>query len=153
MNNLQDRITSDLKIAMKNRDALRLETLRSIKTAFTNELVQKARTPQDNLSDEEATAVIKRLHKQRQDAGQQFSQAGRDDLATKEKQEAEILAEYLPKQLDDQALTDLVDQVITDLGDDFDQSKIGIVIGQVMKRSSGRADGKRVQKMVASKLR
>ena len=148
---IQQQITTDLKDAMRAKDALRLETIRSIKTAFTNELVAKSRTPQSELTDEEALTVIRRLHKQRLDAAEQFRTAGRNELATKEESEGQILANYLPQQLDDAELESLVENVLAD-NPDADKSKMGIIIGQVMKQVDGRADGKRVSQMVAKKL-
>ena len=141
--NLQQQVTSDLKDAMKNRQALRLETIRSIKTAFTNELVANDRTPQDNLSDEEAMTVIKRLYKQRQDAAEQYTSGGRQDLADKETSESEILAGYLPKQLTDEELDVLVATTLSEKPE-LDVTKSGIAIGQVMKQTDGKADGNRV---------
>jgi len=151
MNSLQQKISDDLKDAMRNREALRLETIRSIKTAFTNELVTLKRTPQDELEDNEALTVIKRLHKQRIEASDQFKAAGRDDLADKEAAEAEILATYLPQQMSDSELEALVTETLSEL-DITDKSKMGIAIGAVVKKADGKADGKRVQAEIVKQL-
>ena len=151
MNTLQTQISTDLKDAMRNREALRLETIRSIKTAFTNELVKLDRTPQDELSDEEAMAVIKRLHKQRLEAAEQYTAGERPDLADKETAEAEVLAAYLPEQMSDQDLEKLVADTLTSAGIN-DMSKMGVAIGTVMKQVDGKADGKRVQQHVKAFL-
>ena len=149
---IQNQITSDITIALKARDALRLEVLRSIKTAFTNELVSLKRTPQAELTDAESLNVIKRLAKQRQDAYEQFSQAGRSDLADKEQAEKLIIDEYLPTQLNDKELQLVVDEVLSD-NPESDSSKIGILIGQVMKRVGDRATGDRVKKVLEESLK
>ncbi len=148
---IQQQLSLDLKDAMRNREALKLETIRSIKTAFTNELVSKGRTPQSELSDDEAMTVLRRLHKQRLEAADQFSQADRQELADKELAEAEILSSFLPEPLDDDALAALVDQVL-EKNPEADKSKMGIIIGQVIALANNRADGKRVQTMVAARL-
>lgn len=148
---IQQQITTDLKDAMRNREATRLETIRSIKTGFINELVAKGRTPQEQLSDDEALTVIKRLHKQRLEAAEQFSNAGRTELADKEEKEAEILATYLPAQLSDDELAKVVSEVLTEQKD-ADISKMGIIIGAVMKQVGNQADGKRVSAEVKKQL-
>lgn len=148
---LQQQISSDLTTAMKNREALRLETLRSIKTAFTNELVATSRTPQDELNDEDAIKVVKRLHKQRLEAAAQFQTASRTDLYQKEVDEAAIIETYLPEQISDAELETLVNQVLID-NDITAKSQTGIAIGKVMKEVGDRVDGKRVQQLIAQKL-
>ncbi len=148
---IQQQITADLKDAMRNRETTRLETIRSIKTGFINELVAKGRTPQEQLTDDEALTVIKRLHKQRLEAAEQFSNAGRTELADKEEKEAEILATYLPAQLSDDELAKVVSDVLTEQKD-ADISKMGIIIGAVMKQVGNQADGKRVSAEVKKQL-
>ena len=82
---LHDQLRESLKTAMKAKDATALSTIRSVMTACTNELVATARTPQDQLSDEEILTVIKRLAKQRKESIVQYEAAGRQELADPEK--------------------------------------------------------------------
>lgn len=86
-----------IKTAMKAKDAVKLRTVRSMLTAFMNELVSTSRTPQDYLKDEEVLAVIKRLAKQRKESITQYEANARPELAEPEKEELAVLESYLPK--------------------------------------------------------
>lgn len=134
---------------MRARDPLRLNALRSIKTAFTNELVAQKRTPQDSLSDEEAIGVIARLAKQRKDSIDQFTQGGRPDLAEKEAQELTILEEFLPRQMSRDEILAAVKAKQAEMGV-TDKAKAGMLIGALMKDLKGKADGKVVKEVVES---
>jgi uncharacterized protein YqeY len=144
-----DTINSDLKEAMKARDTLRLEVLRSIKTAFTNELVATGHTPQETIDEESAMKVIKRLAKQRTEASEAFRAGGREDLASKEDSELEIIKTYLPEEMNESEIRTIAEKKKDELNID-DKSKIGILIGAVMKETNGRADGKLVKQVVES---
>ena len=96
---LQAQIREDIKTAMRARDALRLEVLRGILTAFTNELVATRRTPQETLEDVGCIAVLKRQVKQRKDASQQFRDGGRPELADKEDKELVMIEAFLPQMM------------------------------------------------------
>lgn len=146
---IQESINDQIKEAMRAKEALRLEVLRGMKTAFTNELVSLKRTPQDSLSDEEAVTVIKRLSKQRKEALEQFRNAGREDLATKEEHELKILEEFLPETMSLEAILPLAEAKKTEMGVD-DKSKIGVLIGALMRDLKGKADGGDVKKAVES---
>lgn len=141
---IREQINTDMKEAMRNRESLRLEVIRAIKTAFTNELVATGGTPQDLINDDQAVTVIKRLHKQRHEASAQFIEAGRQDLADKEIAESEILQSYLPAQLSDDELLEIVKTIKADSGID-DPAKSGILVGAVMKQVGAAADGRRVK--------
>ena len=97
---LHEQIKNGIKDAMMARDSVRLEVLRGLATAFTNELVATNRTPQDFLTDEQALAVITRASKQRKDSIDQFTKGGRMDLVDAEKAQLAILETYLPKLMD-----------------------------------------------------
>ncbi|MEZ4701050.1 MAG: GatB/YqeY domain-containing protein [Rhodothermales bacterium] len=146
---LQEKIANAIKDAMRARDPLRLNALRSIKTAFTNELVAQKRTPQDSLSDEEAIGVIARLAKQRKDSIDQFTQGGRPDLAEKEAQELTILEEFLPRQMSRDEILAAVTAKQAEMGV-TDKAKAGMLIGALMKDLKGKADGKVVKEVVES---
>ncbi len=144
---LQETIASAIKDAMRARDSLRLNALRGIKTAFTNELVAQKRTPQDALSDEDAIAVITRLAKQRKDSIDQFTSGGRPELAEKEAQELAILEEFLPQMMSRDEILLVVQAKQAALGI-TDKAKAGMLIGAVMKELKGKADGRDVKEVV-----
>ena len=112
---LQNQITEQLKAAMKAKDSVRLSTIRSIKAAFTNELVSLKRTPQDSLSDDEALAVITRLAKQRKDSIEQYKAGGRDDLVEEESKELVILEEFLPEMMSKEEVEKIVKAKIEEI--------------------------------------
>ena len=105
---LPARVNADLATALRARDQQTLDTLRLLKTAFTNKRVELTR----DLDDREALQVITTLVKQRKESATQFAAAGRDELATKERAEAVILERYLPAALDETALVALIDQAV-----------------------------------------
>lgn len=144
---LQTQIKESIKEAMKAKDQTRLLTLRGIVSAFTNELVASNRTPQDELSDDEALAVIKRLAKQRKDAAEQYIQGGREDLAEDERAELAILEDFLPAMMSREKIHMIAAAKMKEL-DITDKSKLGLLIGAVMKETGGKADGNDVKAVV-----
>lgn len=142
-------INEQLKEAMKNKDTVRLSVMRAIKTAFTNELVATGKTPQDEISDEGAMTVIKRLAKQRKDSIEQFRNGGREDLATAEELELSVLEELLPAMLSQDEIRPVAEKKKIELGIN-DKSKMGILIGSIMKELGGKADGGDVKTVVES---
>ncbi len=138
-----------LKEAMKAKDEVKLRTVRSIITACTNELVATSRTPQDELKDEEVIAVIKRLAKQRKESIVQYEAAGRTDLAEPEKAELAVLDTYLPTLMTKEAIRPIAESVKTEMGV-TDKSKMGQLVGAVMKKLQGQADGADVKAVVES---
>lgn len=144
---IQERISNDIKDAMRAKQALRLETIRSIKTAFTNELVATGKTPQSNIDDELAIKVLKRLHKQRLEAAEQFETGNRPELAQKEMDEATIIMDYLPKQLSDDELDQLTKDIIESAGG-FEPSQTGVLIGKILGQAGNQADGRRVKESI-----
>ena len=148
---LTETIKEKMKEAMKAKDQERVTTLRGIMAGFTNELVSQKRTPQDTLGDEDALAVIKRLAKQRKDAIQQFTDGGRVDLAENEARELEIIEEFLPALMTKEAIEPIARVVIDELGA-TDKSQMGRVMGEVMKRTAGQADGNDVKEVVLTLL-
>src|SRR5665648_478486 len=97
---LHEQIKNNIKESMKAGDKVRLEVMRGLVTAFTNELVATSRTPQDMLTDEEAIKVITRASKQRKDSIEQFTKGNRMDLVDAEKAQLAIIEEFLPKLMD-----------------------------------------------------
>ena len=145
-----EEIKAELKTALKNKEATKLLVIRALLTAFTNESVAKGSTPQDMLSDDEVLMVIKRQAKQRKDSIEQYQNAGRQELADVEKAELEILETYLPTMLSQEELEPIVKAKIDELNIG-DKTKIGMLIGAVMKETKGQADGEDV-KAVAERL-
>jgi len=146
---IHSELRNTLKEALKAKDEAKLRTVRGIITACTNELVATSRTPQELLSDDEVLNVIKRLAKQRKDSISQYAAAGRNDLVTMEKEELEILEAYLPKTLSQEELKPIAENLKTKL-EITDKSKMGILIGAIMKETKGQADGADVKAVVES---
>ena len=146
---LHEQIRDSLKEAMKARDAVTLRTVRSILTAFTNELVATGKTPQDMIADEAGMAVIKRLAKQRKDSISQYEAASRSDLADPEKEELVVLESYLPSLMTQGQIRPIAEAKKAELGV-TDRAKIGILVGAVMKELGGKADGADVKIVVES---
>ena len=140
-------IKNELKEAMKAKDAVKLRTVRSMLTAFTNELVASGSTPQGELTDEQTLGVIKRLAKQRKESILQFESAGRTDLSEPEKEELAVLESYLPQMMSRDAIRPIVEAKIAELGA-VDKSKLGMLIGSLMKELNGKADGADVKAVV-----
>lgn len=146
---LQKQIRDSIKEAMLAKDSVRLTVLRGLTTAFTNELVAKGKTPQDELADEDAIAVIRRNVKQRRDAIEQFNAGGRADLAEEETAELTILETYLPKLMSKDEIRLIAEAKKTEMGI-TDKTKIGMFMGVVMKDLKGRADGNDVKEVIES---
>ncbi len=147
----QTELKEQLKVALKTKDKVRLRTIRSILTACTNELVAIGKTPQDILSEEGVLKIITRLAKQHKESITQFEAAGRNDLVNKEKDELEVLEAYLPQMMSMENIEKVVKNKIKELKID-DRSKIGMLIGTVMKELSGKAYGNDVKDIVEKLL-
>ncbi|GAB4232795.1 MAG: GatB/YqeY domain-containing protein [Stanieria sp.] len=148
---LKDRIGEDIKTAMKAKDKIRLETVRSIKKAILEKEVALRPQGQDSLTEEQEIELLAQQAKQRRDSIEQFQQAGREDLVTKETQELAIIETYLPKQLDEEELTTVLEEIIASVGANSPKD-LGKVMGVAMKQLKGKADGKKIQEIVKSKL-
>lgn len=148
---LHTQIKEELKSALKAHDAVKLRTVRSMLTAFMNELVATGHTPQTMLDDAGVLTVIKRLSKQRKDSIQQFEAGNRADLAVVEKEELAVLESYLPQMMSQDDIRPIVEAKIAELGV-ADKSKMGILIGTLMKDLNGKADGSDVKAVVEEVL-
>lgn len=140
-------IREEMVMAMKARDEVRLRVLRGLISNFTNELVAQKRKPADELSDDDALAVVKRAVKQRLDSIEQFEKGGRQDLADNEKTELEILNVYLPETMNKDDILKVAEAKKAELGI-TDKAKMGILMGAVMKELGGKADGKDVKEVI-----
>lgn len=146
MASLTDRLASDLKEAMKARDQVRLDTLRSVLSGFTYKRAESGAA----LSEQDETDVVRRLVKQRSDAQAEYEKAGRTDLAQKERTEREILLAYLPAQKSEAELREVVVAAIQALPSDARNQ--GSVMKSVMPQLRGLADGNLVRQIVAEEL-
>lgn len=147
---LHQTIKDGIKDAMKAKDAVRLSVMRGLTSAFTNELVNLKRTPQDALSDDEALAVVKRAIKQRKDSIEQFTAGGRPELAESEQAELAILQTFVPATMSKEAIKEVAEKIIAEKG--FDKSKMGIAVGAIMKELKGAAEGSDVKEVVEGLL-
>ncbi len=148
---LKDQISEDIKAAMKARDKVRLETVRSIKKVLIEKESTVRGKGQETLTPEQEMEAVMQQAKQRRDSIEQYRQAGREELAASEAAELAIIEEYLPKQLSDDEIAAVVDEVITQVGASSPKD-MGKVMGSVMKQLKGQADGKKIQEMVKAKL-
>jgi uncharacterized protein YqeY len=144
---LADKVRADMTAAMKAQEKERLSTLRMLQSAMKNEQIHVGH----ELSDEEAMSVIRKAMKQRQDSIEQYTNAGRTELADKERSEMELLKTYLPPELTDEELEAGVREIIASTGA---QSKkdMGKVMKEATARFKGRVDGKKVQEWVSRLL-
>jgi uncharacterized protein len=143
---MHDKIQNQIPEVMRAKDQVRLTTLRGVLAAFVNELVALKRKPTEKLTDQEAVAVIRRLVKQRKDSIEQFEKGGRQDLVANEMAELKILEEFLPAQMSEEKIREIVMKKKEEMG--ADKSKMGIFMGIVMKETKGEADGALVKKIV-----
>lgn len=146
---LTEKISSDLKEAMKAKDKVALEAIRAAKTALTI-----ARTNQGAdavLSDEEELKIIQKLVKQRKESAEVYAGQSREDLAEKERQEALVLEKYLPAKMSDEELTVAVADIISQVGA-TSPADMGKVMGVASKSLTGKADGKDIANKVKELL-
>ena len=149
MPELKQRLKTDLNTSMKARDELTTATLRMVLTAVTTEEVSGKQARE--LSDEEVLTVIRREGKKRREAAEAFDGAGRTELAARERAESTVLDRYLPAQLADEELAEIVATAIAETGATGPQG-IGLVMKSVQPQIGGRADGKRVSDEVRRQL-
>jgi uncharacterized protein YqeY len=149
MPELKSRLHDDLTTAMKARDELTTATLRMTLAAITTEEVSGSQARE--LGDDEVLRVITREAKKRREAAEAFDGAGRAELADRERAEGTVLDRYLPQQLDDDALRELVAAAVAESGA-TGVRQMGAVMKLVQPQVAGRADGKRVSDEVRAQL-
>lgn len=148
---LKDRVSEEIKTAMKAKDKIRLETVRSIKKLILEKESSVRASGQEELTEAQEIELLVQLAKQRRDSIAQYQQANRADLAAQEAQELAILEEYLPRQLSDEEIGEAIDQIIAQVGA-TSAKEMGKVMGAAMQQLKGKADGKKVQDLVKAKL-
>jgi len=144
---LKSRIQDDVKQAMRARDKARLSALRLVTAAIK----QKEVDERIDLDDAQVLGVLDKMAKQRRESLEQYQKAGRDDLAAQEEYELDLLAEFLPEPLSDEALAGLIDQAIEDTGAE-NMRDMGTVMAALREQVQGRADMKAVSNAVRSRL-
>jgi uncharacterized protein YqeY len=149
---LLDRLNDDLKQAMRDKDKVRLRTLRSVRAALQNkEIDQRTDGAEGTLSEQEQLAVLRKQVSQREDSIEQYREAGRDDLVQKEQEEIDVLKEYMPDPLSEDELEEILQDIIEEVGAES-MADMGPVMGRAMDQLRGRVDGTRVQEKVKELL-
>lgn len=142
-----DQLNQDMKQAMKDKATVKLSVIRMVKAAIKNEEIKT----QSELSDDAVLTVLTRELKQRRDSLHEFEKAGREDLASKIREEIEVLTSYLPAQLSEDEIRQIIREAITATGA-ASKKEMGKVMGVIMPKVKGKADGSLVQKIVSEEL-
>ncbi|MGG1573578.1 GatB/YqeY domain-containing protein [Fictibacillus sp. NRS-1165] len=144
---LLDRLNQDMKQAMKDKNKQKLSVIRMLKASLQNESIKLGH----DLNEEEELTVLAREMKQRKDSLQEFEKAGRNDLADALKDEIVIITEYMPEQLTEQEVKDIVLAAIEQVGA-VSKADMGKVMAAVMPKVKGKADGALVNRLVQQNL-
>lgn len=144
---LIDQIKDDVKQAMKERNEQSLSTLRMLQSALKNKAIELKR----DLEEEEVVGVVKSQVKQLKDSLESFTKGAREDLAAKAREEIELLAKYLPEQMDFEEVKKIVKETVAEVGAQGKQD-MGKVMGAIMGKLKGKADGGDVKKAVEEEL-
>jgi uncharacterized protein YqeY len=143
MGALADKVRADMTAAMKAQEKERLSTLRMLQSSLKNEQINVGH----ELSDEEAMTVIRKAMKQREDSIEQYTNAGRTELAEKERSEMELLKTYLPPELTEAEVESGIREIIASTGA-LSKKDFGKVMKEATARFKGRVDGKKIQEIV-----
>ena len=145
---LQENVNEQLKTAMKAKDTVALESLRAIKTAI---MMVQTQAGAKELTLEDEIKLVQKLVKQRKDSAEIFHQQGRVDLAEPEEAQIKIIEQFLPEQLGEAAITEIVTGIIAKIGA-AGMKDMGKVMGMASKEMAGKADGKTISTIVRQKL-
>jgi uncharacterized protein YqeY len=148
---LREKLDQDLKEAMRSRDRIKLQTIRSVRAALLEKDIEFRGDESATVTDQTVIAVLQKQAKQRRDAISQYQTAGRDDLVKAESAELAIIESYLPQQLSEKEIRTTVASVVDRVGATSIKD-MGRVMGPAMKELQGRADGSLVQKVVRELL-
>jgi len=146
---LFDELTQDLKEAMKERNTIKLEAIRSLFAEVKKIAIDSG--TREEVSDEIVSKVAKKRLKQGEDSIEKFEEAGREDLSTEEKEQLAFIKKYLPKMLDEETIIKIVEQKKQELRIQ-DKSDTGKLMGALMKEFQGKADGNIVKRIVSESL-
>ena len=147
---LSEKITSDIKDAMRAKDSTKLAVLRSLKTALTNYTIERYGADGE-LEASEDIGVVRTAIKQRQDSIEKFEAAGRNELAEQEKLEADILEEYLPTAMTEDEILKLIEDTIQEVGASS-RKDMGQVMKSLQNKTQGRVDNKTLSSGVMDRL-
>ena len=147
---LSEKITSDIKDAMRAKDSTKLAVLRSLKTALTNYTIERYGADGE-LEASEDIGVVRTAIKQRQDSIEKFEAAGRNELAEQEKLEADILEEYLPTAMTEDEISKLIEDTIQEVGASS-RKDMGQVMKSLQNKTQGRVDNKTLSSGVMDRL-
>jgi uncharacterized protein len=148
--NLKQRIEQDLKAAMLQGNKTLVTTLRGLKSSILYAEVAASKRDQ-GLSDEEATVVLRKELKKRQESAELYTQGGNHERSQAELEEAAVIQDYLPAALSDDELSKSIDQAIADVGE-LSQQTMGQVIGKVKQLTAGSVDGARIAQAIKERL-
>jgi uncharacterized protein len=148
---LKEKISDDLKAAMKSGEKIRLETLRTIRAAILDKEIELRPGGTSELAPEQEIALLQNAAKKRKEAIEMYQKGGRQDLVDQETSELAIISEYLPKQLSEEEVLGIIKQVISETGA-LSAADFPKVMPQVMKQLKGKADGKVIQALVRQLL-
>ena len=144
---LKQKLQEDLKTSMKNKDTLRKSVITLIRSSIKQVEVDK----RIELNDDDVIDIISKQLKQRNDSLEQFLDAGREDLVEETRSEIEVLKEYLPQQLSEEELNEIVKQTISEVGA-TSMKDMGKIMSVIKPKTKGRADGKLINKLVKENL-
>ncbi|WP_077214022.1 GatB/YqeY domain-containing protein [Bacillus dakarensis] len=144
---LLERLNQDMKQAMKNKEKEKLTVIRMIKASIQNEAIKLGQ----ELSEEQELTVLSREVKQRKDSLHEFEKAGREDLVDKIRTELQYVEEYMPEQLSEEELSQIVQETINEIGA-ASKAEMGKVMAAIMPKVKGKADGSLVNKLVQQHL-
>ncbi|MGM0505605.1 MAG: GatB/YqeY domain-containing protein [Bacteroidota bacterium] len=148
---LKERILEDMKVAMKSKQKDRLRVLRSLKAKLMEREIDERKGGEATLTDEQALDVLVKAAKQRRESIEQFGDAGRDELVQQEEEELEIIESYLPETLSEEEVRNIVKKAISDTGASG-MSDMGRVMGQLVPKLKGQADGSVISRLVKEEL-
>lgn len=148
---LKETILDELKSAMKNKDAERLQVLRSLKAKILEKEISERKGGESDISDEQVLEVLMKAGKQRKESIDSFEKGGREDLVEKEKAELAIIEEFLPKMMSEDEVRAAVRDQIKKMGAS-DMSDMGKVMGVMMGKLKGKAEGSVVSRVVKEEL-
>jgi len=147
--NLQERVMTEMKSAMRAKDTVKLEALRAIKSELL--LAQTSSASKEGLTEEEEMKILQKLVKQRRDSAAIYKEQGREDLAQPEVDQAAVISIFLPEPLTDEEIEAKVDEIIAKSGADG-MKDMGKVMGIASSELTGKADGKTISMIVKKKL-
>lgn len=144
---LFNQINEDIKISMKNKDAFKLSVIRMVKGAMQLEVINKKR----DLNDDEVIAIIAKQIKMRKDSIEEFKKASRDDLVEKTQKEVDILVTYMPEQLNEEEINNVIDEVF-EIVKPTSMKDLGMIMKEISPKVKGKADMSEVNRLIKEKL-